>query len=164
MRSGVASHWHCWIYGMWGSGPPRLVGDDLVAGPAQSPAKPDLLRLAGRRLEAPGEHAASVAHVPLGRRRGHREHLHLNLRRLARRDLILDHRLDRPVMTAAQRDLELALIGLGRRHQSGRAFEFARDHARDLDLLVGTEAEPPRPILPPDRHPAAANENAVAIA
>src|ERR1041384_4479740 len=71
--------------------PVRLVGDDLVAGKLEPPAEHDLLRLARRRLEAPGEHAAPVAHVALARRRRAGQHLDLDVGDLAGRDLIFDH-------------------------------------------------------------------------
>src|SRR6185503_9400509 len=79
------------------SWPARPIGDELVAGPAHPPAELDLLRLAGRRLEAPCEHTAPVAYVALGRRRRNGEHLDLDIGDLTRRNLVLDHNLDRPV-------------------------------------------------------------------
>src|SRR6478735_4826555 len=102
MQSGVASHWHGWIYQPEGeviafaSGPARLVGDDLVARPAQPPAELDFLHLAGRRFEVPGEHTAPVAQIALARRRRDREQLDLDFRGLAGRHLVFNDRLDRP--------------------------------------------------------------------
>src|SRR5436305_12099290 len=168
MRSGVASDCGGPIDGCTSAGapavrPPRLVGDDLVAGPAQAPAELDLFPLARRRLEAPGEHAAHAAHVALARRCRDGKYFDLDLGGLAGWYLILDHRLDRPVVAAAQRDFELALVGLGRRDDSGRALDLAGDGARDLDLFVGTKAETQRLVLRRERHLAAAAEDAVAI-
>src|SRR5947208_1844067 len=100
MRSGVASHWGGWIYQAersapcGGLGPPRLVRDDLVAGPTQAPSELDFLRLAGLSFEVPGEHAAAVAQIALARRRRDRQQVDLDLRRLARRHLVFNDGLD----------------------------------------------------------------------
>src|SRR4051812_11545831 len=127
MRSGVASHWHGWIYQpgdvtAFASRPARFVGDDLVARPAQPPAELDFLRLAGRRVEVPGEHTTAVAQVAFARRCRDGEQLDPDFRGLAGRQLVFDDGLDRPRVTAAQRDLELALIRLGGRDNSSGAF------------------------------------------
>src|SRR3954451_985489 len=153
MRSGVASHWRGWIYQPEGdvtasvSRPARLVGDDLVARPAQPPAELDFLRLAGRRFEVPGEHAAPVAQIAFARRCRDGEQLDLDFRSLAGRHLVFDDGLDRPRVTAAQRDLELALVRLGGRDNSSGAFDLARDGTRDLHLLVRAEAKTQRFVL-----------------
>ena len=87
-------------------------------------------------------HAAAVAQIARGRLRGDRQHLDLDVLGLAHRHLILDRDPDRKFVAVADRGLELALVGLGRADQAGGAFDPAHHGARDLDLLVGAEAEP----------------------
>src|SRR5436190_1026146 len=171
MASGEASHWGISQYRPeWLAvprrrvlRPARLVGDQLVGRPADAPAELDLLGLARCRVEAPGEHAAAVAHVALGRRRRDRQQFHLDVLDLAGRHLVLDHDADRAFVAAAHRDLVLTLVGLGRRDDPGGALDLAHGGARDLHLVVGAEAEPHGLVLRRERHLAATDIDAVTI-
>src|SRR6185503_11500214 len=107
MASGEASHWAVWTNGPMDapegtpeaeSGPARLVGDRLVRGPAQPPAELDLPGLARRGVEAPGEYAAPIAHVALGRRRRDLQHFHLDVFVLGGRHLVLEENADRQLV------------------------------------------------------------------
>src|SRR6187455_2566928 len=101
------------------SGALGCVLDYLVLGPAHAPAELDLAGLAGLGFERPFHHATSVAQIARGRRRGHGQHLDLDVLGLAHRKQILDRNADRELVGVADDCLEFALIGPGGTDQAG---------------------------------------------
>src|SRR5580704_9427987 len=143
--------------------PPAVEHDRLVGRPAYPPSELDLAQLGRGRVERPAQHPAPVAGVALARRGGRRQPLDGHVRHLAHRQPVLDGDAHRGVVTVAHGDLDLALVGPGRRDDAGRAFAAAHDGAHHLDLVVGPEAQAHGLLLGGAGHVAAADIDVVAI-